>query len=72
MLEGPLGQDPEGPPGGGGGFRRSPSGRDWRVALEYYMQTGDQPDDAPGQLANQDLFPDLDAIMVRANFDFDW
>ncbi len=27
LLSGPLGKDPEGPPGGAGGFRRSPSGK---------------------------------------------
>ncbi|MEC9407093.1 MAG: DUF3570 domain-containing protein [Pseudomonadota bacterium] len=48
------------------------NGKAIRVALEYYDQTGDSPSNAPGQLANQDIFPDLQAVMGRINFDFDW
>ncbi|MGB5326188.1 MAG: DUF3570 domain-containing protein [Pseudomonadales bacterium] len=44
---------------------------DVRVALEYYQQSGDQPGNAPGQLANKEIYPDLDAIMLRFNYDFD-
>lgn len=46
--------------------------RDFRVALEYYQQTGDNPSNAPGQLANKDIYPDLEAVMLRVNYDFDW
>ncbi|MGJ8686306.1 MAG: DUF3570 domain-containing protein [Spongiibacteraceae bacterium] len=42
----------------------------WRVALEYYLQTGDQPAEAFGELRNQDLHPDLEAVMLRVIYDF--
>lgn len=48
------------------------SGNDLRLALELYQQTGDNPANAPGQLSGKNIYPDLDAIMVRANYDFDW
>lgn len=42
----------------------------WRVALEYYLQAGDQPSEAFGELRNQDLHPDLEAVMLRVIYDF--
>ncbi len=44
--------------------------RPWSVALEYYVQSGDEPDNTFGQLANQELYPDVDAVMLRINFDY--
>jgi hypothetical protein len=46
--------------------------KEMRVALELYQQAGDNPNDAPGQLANKEIYPDLDAVMLRVNYDFDW
>ncbi|WP_420429676.1 DUF3570 domain-containing protein [Algiphilus sp.] len=48
------------------------TGTDWKIAVEYYQQNGEDPGNAPGQLAGREIFPDLEAIMVRLNFDFDW
>jgi hypothetical protein len=48
-----------------------PTRRDGEFALRvaYLVQTGeDHPAGAPGQLANQDLFPDTKAIMVQLNY----
>ena len=42
----------------------------WRVALEYYRQTPDEPSDKPGALAALELAPAVEAIMVRFNYDF--
>ena len=50
----------------------SRTGTEWKIAVEYYQQDGVDPGNAPGQLAGRDIFPDLEAIMVRLNFDFDW
>jgi hypothetical protein len=42
------------------------SGTAFRAGLEYYLQRGDpSPPDAYGALAEQDLFPDVSAWMVR-------
>lgn len=48
------------------------SGIEWKVAVEYYQQDGDDPANAPGQLSGREIFPGLEAVMVRINFDFDW
>lgn len=50
----------------------SRTGTEWKIAVEYYQQDGTDPSNAPGQLAGREIFPDLEAIMVRLNFDFDW
>ena len=43
----------------------------WSVRAEYYLQTGDgSPDEAIGQLRDQDLFPDVDALILQFNYDF--
>ncbi len=42
----------------------------WSVALEYYLQTGDEPAGKFGELSNQELYPDVDAMMLRISFDF--
>lgn len=42
----------------------------WRAALEYYLQTGPEPDAKPGQLAQQEVYPDVEAVMFRVNYDF--
>jgi hypothetical protein len=44
--------------------------KNWRAALEYYKQTGKEPDGKFGELNNQNLGVDLDAIMLRINYDF--
>ncbi|WP_198022091.1 DUF3570 domain-containing protein [Algiphilus aromaticivorans] len=51
---------------------RTSSGRSIRIALEHYSQDGEDPDNAPGQLRGREIFPDMDAFMVRVNFDFGW
>lgn len=50
--------------------RTTPSGKQWQLALEFYQQTHDEPANKFGSLANLDVVPDLDAVMIRANFDF--
>lgn len=42
----------------------------WSVALEYYLQSGSEPDNKFGELSNQELYPDVDALMVRFIYDF--
>ncbi len=42
----------------------------WRVALEYYRQTPDEPSDKPGALAALEVAPAVEAVMVRFNYDF--
>lgn len=42
----------------------------WGITFEYYLQTGDEPDGKFGELLNQELFPDVSAIMLRFNYDF--
>jgi len=44
--------------------------KNWRAALEFYQQTGKEPDGKFGELNNQKLGVDLDAIMFRINYDF--
>lgn len=42
----------------------------WRAAFEFYQQAGKEPDGKFGELNNQTLGVDLDAIMFRINYDF--
>lgn len=46
---------------------------EFSVRLEYMLQTGDEhPAGAPGQLANQDLFPDTKAVIFQLSYSFLW
>lgn len=48
-------------------------GNDWSVRLEQYVQSGDSnPDEAIGQLQNQDLYPDVETTIVQVNYSFKW
>ncbi len=48
-----------------------PFGNDWSVRVEYYLQTDNgSPDQAVGQLKNQDLFPDVEAWIFQVNYAF--
>lgn len=51
-------------------FGRDTSNSSWSIAAEYYLQTGDEPGGKFGELNNQELFPDVDAFMVRIVYDF--
>ena len=51
-------------------YGRRKQGRGWSVAAEYYLQSGSEPDDKFGALAEQTLFPDVDAFFVRFIRDF--
>ncbi len=45
----------------------------WSLRIELYQQTGDgSPSEAFGQLARQDLFPDIEATIVQFNYSFQW
>jgi len=45
----------------------------WSIRAEYYLQTGDgSPDEAIGQLRQQDLYPDVEAFILQFNYDFNW
>jgi hypothetical protein len=45
----------------------------WSVRLEQYVQSGDSsPSEAFGQLAQQDLYPDVEATIVQFNYSFQW
>ena len=45
----------------------------WSTRLEYYLQSGESsPSEAVGQLTQQDLFPDVDAVLVQFNYSFRW
>ena len=45
----------------------------WSVRLEYYEQSGDSsPSEAFGQLAQQDLYPDVEATIVQFTYSFEW
>ena len=50
--------------------RRLSGGRDLTLRVEYYLQTGDGPADPIGDLANYDLFPDVDAIFCQVGYSF--
>ena len=46
---------------------------EFAARIAYMMQTGeDHPAGAPGQLANQELFPENKAFMVQLNYSFRW
>jgi hypothetical protein len=45
-------------------------GREWNVKLEYYQQSGREPDVRPGVLAGFDLFPTVEAVMVQFGYTF--
>jgi hypothetical protein len=48
-------------------------GNDWSLRIEQYLQTGDgSPAEAIGQLQNQDLYPDVEAMIVQVNYSFKW
>lgn len=42
----------------------------WSVAFEYYLQTGDEPSNKFGALNQLELYPDVDAVMVKFLYDF--
>jgi hypothetical protein len=42
----------------------------WSLAVEYYLQSPTEPSDKVGDLADLELAPDVDALMVRFNYDF--
>lgn len=45
----------------------------WSARLEYYLQTGESsPSEAIGQLRQQDLYPDVEALIVQFNYSFQW
>jgi hypothetical protein len=49
------------------------NGSDFSVRGEYYLQTGDSnPGDAIGVQQHQDLYPDVDAIILQLNYSFRW
>ena len=51
-------------------YGRRKGSRGWSVAAEYYLQSGNEPDDKFGALTDQTLFPDVDAFFVRFIRDF--
>ncbi len=42
----------------------------WSVALEYYLQSGNEPDGKFGELEGLELYPDVDAVLFRVLYDF--
>lgn len=46
------------------------SNNSWSVAFEYYLQTGDEPGGKVGVLNQLELFPDVEAVMVKVLYDF--
>jgi hypothetical protein len=44
--------------------------KDWSATFEYYLQMFSEPDDKFGELKNQELAPDIEAFMVRFNYEF--
>lgn len=42
----------------------------WSVALEYYLQSGEEPANTVGELSQLELFPDVEAVIVRILYDF--
>lgn len=50
------------------GRRSDTSG--WSVAAEYYLQSGDEPDNKFGALSDQTLYPDVDIFFLRFVRDF--
>jgi len=43
---------------------------DWSIALEYYLQTSEDPSYKFGSLNDLTLYPDVDAYMMRITYDF--
>jgi len=50
--------------------RQTASEHDWRLSFEYYLQAGEEPEAKFGALNDQELCPDVKAVMVRFNYDF--
>ncbi|MGF1643849.1 MAG: DUF3570 domain-containing protein [Thiotrichales bacterium] len=49
------------------------NGSEFSIRAEYYLQGGDShPADAIGIQREQDLFPDVDAYILQANYRFRW
>ena len=49
------------------------NGNDFSVRGEYYLQNGDNsPNDAIGVQRDQDLYPDVTAIILQLNYSFRW
>ena len=47
--------------------------RGYSGRIEYYLQTGNgSPDDAIGAQRDQDLFPDVRALIAQFTYSFDW
>lgn len=45
----------------------------WSARIEFYKQSGDSsPPEAIGQLQNQNLYPDVEATIIQANYSFKW
>ena len=45
----------------------------WSARLEYFLQSGDSsPAVAFGQLTKQDLFPDVEALILQFNYSVNW
>jgi hypothetical protein len=44
--------------------------QNWSLAFEYYLQMMDEPTDKFGELNNQELAPDVGAVMIRFNYEF--
>jgi len=42
----------------------------WSLAVEYYLQQPTEPSNKVGDLADLEISPDVDALMVRFNYDF--
>jgi hypothetical protein len=42
----------------------------WSMAVEYYLQSPTEPSNKVGDLADLELSPDVDALMLRFNYDF--
>jgi hypothetical protein len=42
----------------------------WSVALQYYLQSGDEPDGKFGELEGLELYPDVDAVLFSILYDF--
>ena len=42
----------------------------WSVALEYYLQTGDEPGGKFGELEALEIYPDVGAVLFRVLYDF--
>ncbi len=53
--------------------RETNSNNSWSVRLEYFQQTGESsPAEAIGQLIDQDLFPDVEAVIMQFNYSIKW